>query len=122
MKEENKKPILSKRVIICLVVASFLVISAIFIAIISREGGISSTGSVDDPLNESDSSETFFPWFSIEFGDNEEDTSETKENGDEIDLFSGGKILGLPFWIWMIVFGIIASRIFFRNIRLLRGF
>ncbi len=118
MEKEIKKPILSKRVVICLVIASFLIISAIFIAIISREDGISSTGSVDDQLNESDSSETFFP-FLITFNDNEEEGTETEEGGTKtaIDLFGDG-MLGIPSLIWMIVIGFIVYMILFRRRRL----
>ncbi len=98
MKKENKKPILSKRVVICLVIASFLIISSIFIAIISTEGDSSPS---DTPLNESNSSETSFPLLNI-FGDSSEKVSEGEEDGDET-------IVGdIPFWVFVIA-GIIGS-------------
>ena len=92
MEKENKKPILSKRVIICLVIISFLIIAAIFVAIISTEDDNSSSGSFDEPINEENSS----------------------EDGDETlgDLFGDG-IFGIPLWL---LIGGLAAIIFGRNL------
>ena len=100
MEKENKKPILSKRVIICLFIISFLIIAAIFVAIISTEDDNSSSGSFDEPINEENSSE-----------DGEENSS---EDGDETlgDLFGDG-IFGIPLWL---LIGGLAAIIFGRNL------
>ncbi len=101
MEKENKKPILSKRVIICLVIVSFLIIATIFVTIISTEGDSSPSGSFDDTLNEPN------------LDNNGKNASETEGEDDygTFDLF-GDKIMGIPFWIWMIVIWIIVSRFF----------
>ncbi len=93
--EKERKPILSKRVLVSLGIVFFLVIAAIFVTIISQEDDNSSSGSFDEPINE-------------------ENSSEYEENGDEtLGDFFGDGIFGISLWILM---GVLAGIIFGRNL------